>query len=266
MLMEMKVGFIGAGNMATAIFSGMLKKNIFQKDQIYLYDINSNKLAAHVKTFGIHVVDTINELTSYSDIIIIAVKPNVAREVLSQITCERKCILSIVTGLSYRDLKENTAGEGNRFLRIMPNTPLLIGAGATAFAMPYTLEDGEIAIAERIFSSLGRVEYVPENLISAVTGISGSGPAYGYLFIEALADAGVKHGLPRDLSVRLAAQTILGAAAMVLETGKHTGILKDEVCSPGGTTIEAVAKLEECGLRNAVFQAVDACVEKANRI
>ncbi len=262
----MKLGFIGAGNMATAIFSGALKRNVLKGGEIALYDVDRKKSEEHRKAYGVTVCDSAQALVDCCDIVVLAVKPIVAKGVLNALDLEGKSLLSIVAGLTYQQLQENIRAKNVHILRTMPNTPLMAGCGAVAFSLPHSFGSEELAFAKELFGAIGIVEEVEERLISAVTGISGSGPAYTYMFIEALADAGVKHGLTKAVSQRLAAQTVLGAAKMVQTQNKHTSQLRDEVSSPGGTTIEAVQKLDELGLKNAVYQAVDVCVEKANRL
>ena len=171
-------------------------------------------------------------------------------------------MVSIAAGWSADRLKA-VIGADKKVLRLMPNTPLMVGEGMTVFEVPHSVSDDEYAFIENIFSSIGLVEQAPEKLMDAVTAVSGSGPAYVFLFIEALADAGVLCGLPRAQALKLASQTVLGAAKMVLETGSHPGALKDTVCSPGGTTIEAVKSLENDGLRAAVINAAEKCAIKS---
>ena len=265
--MNIRLGFLGAGNMATAIFSGALEKKVILPVQIALYDISEQKLLEHQKRYGIRICHSPQELVEESDILLLAVKPVVAKSVLAALDMKGKALISIVAGLTYQQIQECLLPQEEvRLLRTMPNTPLMVGCGAVAFSLPHSLSPCEYAFARELFSSIGIVEEVEERLISAVTGISGSGPAYTYMFIEALADAGVKHGLPKALSLELAVQTVLGAAKMVQTQGRHTSQLRDEVSSPGGTTIEAIQKLDELGFKNAVYKAVDVCVEKANKL
>lgn len=261
-----RLGFIGAGNMAEAIFSGIMANHFTVPENIYAFDIDNRKLIQHQMTYKINICVSEQDVVDSADIIWLAVKPNVAKGVLQKIDITGKNLVSIVAGLSYEDIRNNLSTKEPSLLRTMPNTPFMVGAGAVAFAEPHTFSDNKIAFVEKAFSSIGLVEYVNEKLIEAVTGVSGSGPAYVYMFIEALADAGVKYGLPRKISLELAAQTVLGAAKMVLTTNRHPEQLKDEVCSPGGTTIEGVAKLEEYGFRNAVIKAVEAGVNKAAKL
>jgi pyrroline-5-carboxylate reductase len=176
-----------------------------------------------------------------------------------------KAVVSIAAGWS-GDMIKAFIGADKKVLRLMPNTPLLVGEGMTVFETPHTLEDDEFAFVETIFASLGLVERASQRQMDAVTAVSGSGPAYVFMFIEALADAGVLCGLPRAQAVKLAAQTLLGSAKMVLQTDSHPGALKDAVCSPGGTTIEAVKSLEESGFRGAVIKAVEQCAKKSQSL
>lgn len=262
-----KLGFIGAGNMAEAIFSGILSKGAVQPEEVFLYDINRDRLIWHQEQYGVRLCSSEQETVENADIVFLAVKPHIAPQVLQKLRfSEKKALVSIVAGLATENILKYTNDPSLKLLRVMPNTPFMVGEGAVAFSMPHMLPEDVLKEVEALFSAISRVVYVEERLMAPATGINGSGPAYVYIFIEALADAGVKHGLPRETAQLLAAQTVLGAAKMVLETGKHPGRLKDEVCSPGGTTIEAVAKLEEYGLRNAVIKAVDACVDKANKL
>jgi len=262
------VGFIGAGNMAEAIIAGMARDSSAadRVSGIRVYDISPERMDDLKKKYGVFACETAEQLLQESDLCILSVKPNVAKDVLKNIKVNNICIVSIVTGLTYKQMTENMTAKGGRFLRVMPNTPLMAGEGASVFATPHTLLPEEIQLAECIFSGSGIVKYVEEAHLPAVTGLSGSGPAYVYIFIEALADAGVKNGLPRTLALELAAQTVLGAAKLVKQSELHPGVLKDNVCSPGGTTIEGVAILEQSGFRGAVIQAVDASAEKARKL
>jgi len=263
--MNLKLGVIGAGNMATAIIKGALEKGLLSARSINIYDAYPEKTQNMCEEYGTIPCQFLNEVIQRSDVTLLSVKPNVAKDVLAQISVPNTALLSIVTGLDYETFRANTHVP-LRMLRIMPNTPLMVGRGTSAFAMPCTLKDEELVFAETLFSSLGDVVKLPEPLFAAVTGISGSGPAYVYMFIEALADAGVKHGLSRTVALELAANTVAGGAEMVIRTGSHPAVLKDAVCSPGGTTIEAVASFEETGFRSSVIKAVDACVEKAKQL
>ncbi len=253
----MNIGFIGCGNMGSAIIKGIKDKGLFEN--IKVYDKNPDKLNID----GIKKADISD--TAKCDIVILAVKPNVIYDVIGEIKDymgEKTIIVSIAAGQSIEKL-QNAFGKDTKIVRVMPNTPLMVGAGMTAISPnEFVLED-ELLKVKEIFSSSGKAETVPESLMDAVTGIAGSSPAYAYMFIEALAEAGKKHGLPEDKSYTFAAQSVLGAAKMVLETGIHPSVLKDNVCSPGGTTIEAVKVLEEKDLDGIIMEAVSKCVEKS---
>ena len=260
--MKYKLGFIGAGNMGTAIISGAAG---FGADDIYVYDVIYSKAEELHKIYGVHAVKSMDELIDKCDMLVLAVKPIYAEEALKGINVPNKAIISIVAGLDMARLGEYTPVPA-RFLRIMPNTPLMVLEGMSVFSKPSTFTPDELEFAREIFSSLGSVEEVDERFMSAVVGVSGSGPAYVYMMIEAMADAGVKHGLTRAAAIKMEAQTVLGSAKMVLAIDKHHAKLKDDVCSPGGTTIDAVAVLEQEGLRGAVIKAIDACVKKAEEL
>lgn len=257
-------GFIGAGNMAAAIIEGAINQKAISAQYISVYDIDTAKLNDMKQKLGVQIAGSLAELVKCSDIVVLAVKPNIISTVLQDVKdiIGSKAVVSIAAGWSADKIKADI-GTDKKVLRLMPNTPLMVGEGMTVFEVPHSVSVDEYAFIENIFSSIGRVEQAPQKLMDAVTAVSGSGPAYGFLFIEALADAGVLCGLPRDQALKLAAQTMLGAAKMVLETGSHPGALKDAVCSPGGTTIEAVKSLENDGFRAAVINAAEKCAAKS---
>ncbi len=259
-----KLGFIGAGNMAQAIIKGALVNNVINSDNIYVYDIDEKKLEDLKNSLGINAAESIDDLCEKCDIMLLAVKPNVMGDVLNQIKNHSNDIpvISIAAGWSAGKIKD-IIGKNSRVLRLMPNTPLLVGEGMSVFESPCSLSESEIKFAETLFAALGKVEYAPLSLMDAVTAVSGSGPAYFFMFIEALSDAGAKLGLEKEQALTLAAQTALGAAKMVLETRQDPGALKDAVCSPGGTTIEAVKSFEENGLHEIVGEAVEKCAAKS---
>jgi len=261
-----KLGFIGAGNMGEAILRGILREGLLPPSNVYIFDLNQEKVRALQKELGVLTAQSANAMIFACDIVLLAVKPNVCGRVLSECrtALKDKTLISIVTGWSRPDIA--ALAPECRILRVMPNTPCMVGAGMVALDMDHTLTEDELAFAKELFSATGVAEAVPSYLMDAVVGVSGSGPAYVYLFIEALADGGVRAGLPRATAYKFAAQTVMGAAKMVLETGMHPGALKDAVCSPGGTTIEAVAELERGGFRAAVLDAVEVCVEKARQL
>lgn len=260
----MKLGFIGAGNMAGALIRGILKAGVLAPSSVCAFDVDAAKTDVLRGQYGVVPQPDCAALIDACDMIVLAVKPLVAPTVLAQQQAHLagKALVSIVAGLSCAALVRQLPSD-TRLLRVMPNTPALCGEGMTAFSRETSLTDDEKAFAECAFSALGKLVWVPERLIEAVIGVSGSGPAYAYLFIEALADAGVSLGLPRDQATLLAAQTLKGSAEMVLATGTHPGALKDAVCSPGGTTIAAVRTLEAKGFRSAVIEAAIAAHDKA---
>lgn len=263
--MQKTIGFIGSGNMGQAMIGGILKAGLVKPEDIIVCDPDQNKLAALKEKWGIQTAPRSVELASRADVIVLAVKPDIYPPVMKEIAGSIKKEALVVTIASGRSLAEveSILGPDVKAVRTMPNTPALVNAGMTALCPNGNITDDEMATVRAIFESFGQVEVVPEKLMETVVGISGSSPAYVFMFIEALADAGVRGGMPRDKAYRFAAQAVLGSAQMVLETGKHPGELKDMVCSPGGTTIEAVSVLEEEGMRSAVIKAVDACIRKS---
>ena len=258
-----KIGFIGMGNMGYAILKGLLK--LYRTEDILFTDVNKERMHFVKEKTGVDYVETNAECANQSQIVVLAVKPQYYTGVLKNIKYAVKpeqIVISIAPGITIESLKKSL-GEDRRIVRAMPNTPALLGEGMTGVTYERALfsEEEEKEIRE-FFGSFGRMEYVEEHLMSAVVCASGSSPAYVYMFIEALADSAVRYGLPRDKAYFFAAQAVKGAADMVLETGKHPGELKDEVCSPAGTTIAGVAALEEYGFRNAVLKANEACYRK----
>lgn len=264
---NLRFGVIGAGNMGEAIIRGFLKSASAESIELSIFDANKAKAKLLAQELKLNSADSLEALIDQSDVLLVAIKPNVCTHVFSE-QFDRfsgKAVISIAAGWGGEKLKKALPASA-RILRVMPNTPAMIGEGMIVFEAGDTLRADEKAFAETLFSSVGEVVTVEPKLMDAVTAVSGSGPAYVYLFIEALADGGVKAGLPRDLALKLAAQTVKGSAMMVSQTGVHPGELKDRVCSPGGTTIEAVAVLEQKGLRGTVIAAVDACREKSEKM
>ncbi|MEA4870502.1 MAG: pyrroline-5-carboxylate reductase [Christensenella sp.] len=262
-----RLGVIGAGNMGEAILRGYLNSGYAAEAITAVFDLDQQKCLALEQEFGVSVASSLEELIDRSDLLLIAVKPNVCAHLFSE-QYDRfagKAVVSIAAGWGGERLKHALPSTA-RILRVMPNTPAMIGQGMIVFESGDSLTEIEREFAKALFGSVGDVISLEPKLMDAVTAVSGSGPAYVYLFIEALADGGVKAGLPRPIALKLAAQTVKGAAMMVSETGVHPGELKDRVCSPGGTTIEAVAVLEQKGLRGAIIAAVDACREKSERM
>lgn len=262
-----KFGFIGMGNMGSAMLLGLAKR--YGAEQLVFSENDREKMISKSEENGVAYVDTNSEVVKKSQYIILAVKPNVYDEVLKEIKDSidySKIIISIAPGMKIEELK-NMVGKDIRIVRAMPNTPALVGEGMTGVCYDKNeFSDTEIRDIEMIFSSFGKMCVVDEKLMSAVTCASGSSPAYVYMFIEALADSVVKYGMPRKEAYEFVAQTVLGSAKMVLESGEHPGRLKDNVCSPGGTTIAAVEALEENGLRNSLFKATEKCYRKCEHL
>lgn len=265
---DIKIGFLGAGKMASALAKGFLKAGIVKPSGLAASDVYASARELFHKETGGAALASNREVLKASDVLVLAVKPQQVGEVLAEIKAgfkPRHLLISIAAGISVKALEKGLPARA-RVVRVMPNTPALVGAGATGFSLGShaTAEDGKLAT--RLFQSVGVAFQVKEPLLDAVTGLSGSGPAYGFLMIEALSDGGVAAGLPRDIATRLAAQTLLGSARMVLETGMHPGALKDMVTSPAGTTIEALHHLEEGGVRAALISAVRAAAERAKEL
>lgn len=263
----MKLGFIGTGNMAGAIMGGIIKNQIFRPEEIIGADISEAGREKTKETYGIEVTED-NRKAADSEVLILSVKPQYYADAIAEIRdCVRddQLIITIAPGKTLAWLEEQF-GKPVKIVRTMPNTPALVGEGMTAACVNQYVTEEEKAYAIKILSSFGKVELVPEHLIDAVVAVSGSAPAYVFLFIEAMADAAVAEGMPRAQAYEFAAQAVYGSAKMVLETGKHPGELKDMVCSPAGTTIEAVRVLEEKGFRSAVIEAMRACADVSRRL
>lgn len=261
----MKVGFIGLGNMATAMIGGILQKGIVEAEDILGTNRTAAKAEAVGKQYGITICGTNCEAAAKADILVLAVKPQFYEEVIAEIRSQvkKEClIVSIAPGKSLKWLEEQL-GEAAKVVRCMPNTPALVGEGCTGVCCNSRVSEQEQKKVLELLASFGVAELVPEKLMDAVIGVSGSAPAYVFMFLEAMADEAVAEGMPRAQAYRFAAQAVLGSAKMVLDTGRHPGELKDMVCSPGGTTIQAVRKLEEKGLRSAVMEAMQSCIDKA---
>lgn len=264
---DMTVGFIGAGRMAQAMIRGFISTGVIEPANITASD-NDRRMLNCVKDLGIQTTQCNQDLVSKSRLIVLAVKPHIVRPVLQEVSekiSKEKIIVSIAAGIPISAI-EKELPAGSRVIRVMPNTPALVQAAASVLAPGKSVEPGDSDIVVELLKSIGICEPGSEKLLDAVTGLSGSGPAYAFTAIEALSDGGVKMGLPRDLATKLAAQTLLGAAKMVLESGQHPGELKDQVCSPGGTTIAAVHKLEKAGFRAALIDAVEAATQRAQEL
>lgn len=261
----MKLGFIGTGNMASAIMGGIIKHQLIAADEIIGADLSSPGRKRVKEQFGIHVTADNKEAVKKAEVVILSVKPQFYEEVIYEIrdaVRRDQIIITIAPGKTLAWLAEKF-GKEVKIVRTMPNTPALVGAGMTAMCPNEYMTEEEIAYVRTLLESFGRVEVVAERLMDVVVSISGSSPAYVFMMIEAMADAAVSGGMPRMQAYQFAAQAVLGSAKMVLETEKHPGELKDMVCSPGGTTIEAVRTLEEYGFRSAVIEAMKICEEKS---
>lgn len=265
----MKIGFIGLGNMATAMIGGMLAKGLVEPADI----IGSAKTEATVQKarekFGITAVTDNVRTAREADVLFLAVKPVFLDEVIGEIretVREETLVVSIAAGRDLSYLRKQFDRPGLKIVRCMPNTPALVLEGCTGVCAGEEVTAQELDGVMKLLSSFGRASVVPERLMDVVVGVSGSSPAYVFLFIEAMADEAVAQGMPRKQAYEFAAQAVLGSAKLVLETGIHPGELKDMVCSPGGTTIDAVRVLEEKGFRAAVMDAMDACIEKSRNM
>ena len=261
----MKIGFIGTGNMGSAMMGGIISSGIVPPEDVMASDIFQAALDRVSEQLGVNTSTNNRDVVDFADIIFLAVKPQFlahALEGIKDMDYEGKLVVSIVAGQSLEKLSD-LFGKKLKLIRVMPNTPALVGEGMSALSPNELVSEDEAANVLKLFESFGKAEIVPEKLQDAVVGISGSSPAYVYMFIEALADGAVAEGMPRAQAYKFAAQAVLGSAKMVLETGEHPGVLKDAVCSPGGTTIEAVACLEALGFRNAVIEAERVCIEKS---
>lgn len=262
------LGFIGCGNMAQAMLKGILAKGLYDSSQVIVSRRNSLALEQIRTELSVETTTDNREVAEKADILFLAVKPFQFEQVITEIRDMVKkdvLVISIAAGQTMANI-ERLFGKDIKLVRTMPNTPALVLAGATGMCFNSHVSDEEKGQAVELFESFGVVAVVPEPMIDVVIGVSGSSPAYVFMFIEAMADAAVADGMPRAQAYELAAQTVMGSAKMVLETGKHPGELKDMVCSPGGTTIEAVRVLEEKGMRSAVIEGQMACVKKAREL
>ena len=264
----MKLGFIGTGNMASAIMGGIIKNNVIPAEEIIGADLFAPGRERVQKEYGINVTADNKEVAQKAETIILSVKPQFYESVIADIkdvVTDKQIIITIAPGKTLAWLAEQF-GKDVKIVRTMPNTPAMVGEGMTAVCPNEHLTEDEIAYVKSLLESFSRAEIVPERLMDVVTAVSGSSPAYVFMLIEAMADGAVADGMPRAQAYKFAAQSVLGSAKMVLETGKHPGELKDQVCSPGGTTIEAVRVLEEKGFRSSVIEAMKACVRKTRGI
>lgn len=268
MASTLKIGFLGAGKMASALAKGFVAAKMVSPRQVIASDVMEAARAAFTKEVGGKAAESNLDVLRFANVLVLAVKPDQVAAVLNEIKpafTAKHLLISIAAGVTLAKLEAGLPLRA-RVIRVMPNTPALVGAGASGYALGSHAksEDGELA--QNLLGAVGLAFAVKESLLDAVTGLSGSGPAYVFQIIEALSDGGVAAGLPRDISTRLAAQTLLGAAKMVLETGIHPGALKDMVTSPGGTTIEGLHEMEKGKVRGALMNAVRAATEKSKKL
>lgn len=264
----MTLGFIGLGNMAKALMGGIISKGIFDPQDIIGSDPMEAARDGAAKKFGIQIRDTNADVAKDADVILLAVKPQFLKVAIADImdeVNENKLIISIAAGKSLEWVAKEFE-KPVKIIRVMPNTPALVGEGCAAVCPNNLCSENDLSVALDILRSCGTANVVTENLMDVVTGVSGSSPAFVFMFIEAMADAAVLGGMPRKQAYEFAAQAVLGSAKMVLETGKHPGELKDMVCSPAGTTIEGVKVLEEMGFRGIVLDAVQAATERSREL
>ena len=261
-----RIGFIGAGNMGSAILRGVVADGYIKPAQMVVYDASRKRMEELGNEFpGLTLAGSGLELTERCDMIILAVKPHFIHDVIDEIhpALGGKAVISIAAGWTVSMLADALEGTGASYLRVMPNTPAMVGEGMTALCDDSNFSKEDFAFAKGIFDAVGRTVILPERLFDGVIALSGSSPAYVFMMIEAMADAGVKEGIPRPCAYEMAAHAVLGSALMVLSSGTHPAALKDAVCSPGGTTIDAVEELERKGFRAAIMDAMNACAEKS---
>ncbi|WP_316266985.1 pyrroline-5-carboxylate reductase [Claveliimonas bilis] len=259
----MKLGFIGTGNMATAMMGGILANGLAKADEVIGADPSEAGRNRVQEKYGIHVTDDNKTAAGQADILVLSVKPQFYADVIEgikDVITDRHLIITIAPGKTLAWVEEQF-GKPVKIIRTMPNTPAMVGEGMTAVCKNKYVTEEEMEEALKILGSFGKAEVIPECLMDAVVSVSGSSPAYVFVLIEAMADAAVSGGMPRAQAYKFAAQAVMGSAKMVLETGKHPAELKDMVCSPAGTTIEAVRVLEERGFRSAVIEAMKICEE-----
>jgi pyrroline-5-carboxylate reductase len=267
-MLNAKIGIIGAGKIGAAIARGVIRGGLVNKEQVMASDVSAELRQAIGNELGIHTTPDNGALVDFADIVILAVKPqivdSVAREIAKKLG-SKKLLVSVAAGVPLSRIETNLA-PGARVIRVMPNLPCVVGAGAAGYAAGAHATPTDLEQVGAILNSFGVAVPVEEKFLDAVTGLSGSGPAYVFLFIEALADGGVQSGLGRDVALKLAMQTVYGAARLALESSKHPGELKDEVASPGGTTIAGIYALEQKGFRGAVMDAVVKATERSKEL
>jgi pyrroline-5-carboxylate reductase len=264
---DKRVGFVGGGNIGEALVRGLTKTGLMPVEHLLVADVRTDRLEELRRLYGVLITADNVTLVRRSDVVILAVKPQILRDVLEEIApaTPGKLLVSVAAGVSTDEIRHHLP-PGTRLIRVMPNTPALVLEGATAIARASGLADGDLDTARQIFEAVGRVVVLDEEMMDAVTGLSGSGPAYIALVVEALADGGVRVGLDRKTAMTLAMQTVLGAARLLIDTGMHPGQLKDMVSSPGGTTIAGIHTLEAGGLRRTLIDAVERATQRSREL
>jgi pyrroline-5-carboxylate reductase len=267
--MEQTIGFIGAGNMASALIRGLIRAGVARPEQVIASEPSAERGAELEKELGISVVTDNLSVASRSDVVVLGVKPQVLPGILPNLRAaareKSRLWVSIAAGTKSSTIEEGLGG-GVRVVRVMPNTPALVGAGAAAISRGSVATDEDVSLTVQLFDAVGRTAVLDEGHLDAITGLSGSGPAFVMLIIEALSDGGVRAGLPRNVATTFAAQTVYGAAKLLLETGQHPGVLKDAVTSPGGTTITGLEELERHAVRGALISAVHAATKRSKEL
>jgi pyrroline-5-carboxylate reductase len=262
-----RIGFLGAGKMATALAQGWLQAGLVRADHLRASDPLPEARSAFAQATAGQTFTDNRQVVADSDLVVLAVKPQQMAEVLAEIgpvvQSSQPLLVSVAAGVTLQTIRAGLGVSSGRLVRVMPNTPCLVGAGASAYAASSGTPAEDVQGVDRLFNAVGRAVAVPEKLLDAVIGLSSSGPAFVFVVIEALSDGGVRMGLPRDLATLLAAQTVLGSAKLLLESGLHPGVLKDMVASPGGTTIAGLHALERGGLRAALMDAVEAAARRS---
>jgi len=267
-IMGVKIGYIGVGNIGNPLVKGLVKSGTARPEDVYIYDVDSSRMEELVKETGVTPCENNIQLVRECDYIVLAIKPIFVRQVLEEIRdvfTKDKVLVSIVVGVTTNTLRSILYDDA-KVVRAIPNLPVMVGEGMTLIHFPKNISQGEKKIAKSIFESCGKVDELDESLMSEVTSLTSSSPAYVFLLIEAMGDGAVQNGLPRRIAYKLAAQAVLGSAKMVLETKLHPAELKDQVCSPAGTTIEAVYTLEKNGFRHLIMEAMMACTRRALEI
>jgi pyrroline-5-carboxylate reductase len=268
MSLRKKIAFLGTGNMAEALVKGLLRAGTATAEEVVCTEPRAERREEITQRYGVRCIARNADAAEEADVVVLSVKPQTMEHLLDEIAPaidHRKLVISIAAGVPISAIARKL-GAGVRIFRTMPNTPALVGAGATALARGAHATEEDLQQAKALFEAVGTAVIVDEHQLDAVTGLSGSGPAYVFLAIEALADGGVKVGLARPIAMALAAQTVMGAAKLVLESGEHPGRLKDQVTSPGGTAIAGVHALEQGGLRAALMAAVEAATNRSHAL